>query len=354
MKVNGLHNTEDIPELWIDAIQYAVDNGADIISMSIGIEYYRADLEDAVNYAHGNGVFLTASAGNQGWSNEHYPAAYDNVTGVAATNDEDGRMEDAGQWSASSNYGPWVHVAAPGEDIFSTMPTYHVTLSDYGISSFYAGELCGTSCSAPNVAGLAGLLLSRNPALSPDELTAMICENADPYNSTYDLGSGRINAYSALSACVTSTPTMSPASPTSSHTPPPTTTPSPPTETPTGCDATGVRIIMPSEYYMPGSPCYCDAIVCNADGALLTGYPLFVALDVYGTYFFAPSFSDFDFIFRDFPAGQTTVTIVQYFTWPSGTGSARGITWYGAMTNPEMTAVYGELNTFSFGWGASF
>jgi hypothetical protein len=200
LKVNGLYNTEDIPALWIDAIEYAVDNGANIISMSLGIEYYHQQLENAVNYAYNNGVFLTASAGNQGWSQKHYPAAYDNVIGVAATNDEDKRMENAGQWSASSNYGSWVDVAAPGEDIFSTMPTYHVTFNDYGFNYDYMGYLCGTSCSAPHVAGLAGLLLSSNSSLTPDELEIIICGTADPYNSTYDLGSGRINAHNATLA----------------------------------------------------------------------------------------------------------------------------------------------------------
>ncbi|PNX45814.1 MAG: hypothetical protein BV456_13120 [Thermoplasmata archaeon M8B2D] len=198
LKVDGLYNTEDIPSYWIDAIYYAVNNGADIISMSLGIEYYHQQLENAVNYAYNNGVFLTASAGNQGWSDEHYPAAYENVVGVAATNDEDKRMENAGQWSASSNYGSWVDVAAPGEDIFSTMPTYHVTFNDYGFNYDYMGELCGTSCSAPQVAGLAGLLLSKNSSLTPNELKMIICGTVDPYNSTYDLGTGRINAHKAL------------------------------------------------------------------------------------------------------------------------------------------------------------
>jgi len=197
LKVNGLYNTEDIPNLWIEAIYYAVDNGADIISMSLGIEYYHPQLENAVNYAYNHGVFLTASAGNQGWSDEHYPAAYENVVGVAATNDEDKRMENAGIWSSSSNYGSWVDVAAPGENIFSTMPTYPVYLNNW-FPQNYTDGLCGTSCSAPHVAGLAALLISQNSSLSPQDLKTIICGTTDPYDSPYDLGSGRINAYKAL------------------------------------------------------------------------------------------------------------------------------------------------------------
>jgi hypothetical protein len=115
-------------------------------------------------------------------------------------------MENAGQWSATSNYGPWVDVAAPGEDIFSTMPSYHVTFNDYGLNYNYTGGLCGTSCSAPHVAGLAALILSKNPSLTPEEVKTLILENVDPYNSSFDLGTGRINAYKAIQNVTVSFP----------------------------------------------------------------------------------------------------------------------------------------------------
>jgi subtilisin family serine protease len=209
LKRCGYDHTQVYINYAIEAIEYAVDNGACIICMMCGTETYIEAFEDAVNYAYNKGVFFCASAGNQGWSVKHYPAAFENVTSVAATNDTDQRMyyyyPEFSTW-VISNYGDWVDVAAPGQEIYSTMPTYNCAFSDYGFSLYY-DHLSGTSMAAPHVAGLTALLLSKNPLLSPDAVKALICNNTDPYNSTYDLGSGRINAQKALEALVASQPT---------------------------------------------------------------------------------------------------------------------------------------------------
>jgi subtilisin family serine protease len=92
-----------------------------------------------------------------------------------------------------------VDIAAPGNIIYSTMPTYHVTFNDYGAyQNFDWG--CGTSYATPMVAGVAALLLSVNPSLTPDEIKAILCWNVDPYNSTEYIGTGRLNAQKALAA----------------------------------------------------------------------------------------------------------------------------------------------------------
>jgi hypothetical protein len=157
-------------------------------------------LEDAVNYAYGQGVFLCAAVGNQNSSTEHYPAAYENVTAVAATTQNDTRCTPD-EWGPGygSNYGDWVDIAAPGNIIYSTMPTYHVTMNDEGYGQNYTFA-SGTSAACPIVAGVAGLLLSKNPLLSPDEVKTLICVNVDPYNSTEYIGTGRLNAQKALIA----------------------------------------------------------------------------------------------------------------------------------------------------------
>lgn len=137
-------------------------------------------------------------------------------------------------------------------------------------------------------------------------------------------------------------------------TPTPTNTPVIPTPTPTICAETGVTIKMPFRTYSAGDTCFCRAYVCNAENTALTGYPLFVILDVYQNYFFAPSFNSvFDNyleMYPSFPVGLTTVEVLPSFSWPTGAGSADGIIWYGALTTPAMTDLFGELGTFTFEW----
>ncbi|MCD4652650.1 right-handed parallel beta-helix repeat-containing protein, partial [bacterium] len=153
----------------------------------------------------------------------------------------------------------------------------------------------------------------------------------------------------------TFTPTNTPTStPTSPYTATPSFTPSPtPTNTPV-CDSLGVTMFMPSEDFHKYDICYCNATVCNNTSEILVGYPLFVILDVYGEYYFAPSFNtEFDYYlpqYPEFPVGETIVPILPEFKWPTLDGTVTGIIWYGAITIPEMTEVYGDIGMFTFGW----
>ena len=181
-------------------IRYAADNSADVISLSLGGSSSSV-MRDAVDYAYGKGVFLCAAAGNSNTSKKFYPAAYDNVTAVAMTNQNDSRVtpENGGGPGFGSNYGDWVDIAAPGFLIYSTMPSYHVFMNDYGLDQYFDCS-SGTSFSSPMVAGVAALLLSKNPLPSPDEVKEILCGNVDPYNSTEYIGTGRLNAHKALVA----------------------------------------------------------------------------------------------------------------------------------------------------------
>lgn len=176
----GIGTYEDL----IRAIVYATDNGAHIINMSLGASSYSLGEEAAVNYAHDRGVVVVAAAGNTGRNELHYPAAHANVIAVASTQADD-------NLSYFSTRGDFVDVSAPGSAIYSTVPG-----AKYGYMS-------GTSMATPHVAGLAALILSRNPTLAPDEVRAVIEEAVDdlgPQGRDIFYGLGRINAANAVRA----------------------------------------------------------------------------------------------------------------------------------------------------------
>jgi hypothetical protein len=129
----------------------------------------------------------------------------------------------------------------------------------------------------------------------------------------------------------------------------PTDTPVPPTNTPE-CTVLGCEVYMPSDDFVEGDDCYCDVYVCNPGDDTYPDVPVFVILDVYGLYFFAPSFSDFDFYTKTIEPGEMTISVLPSFPWPGGVGTASGILWYAAMTDQNMTQLFGELGMFTFGW----
>ncbi len=117
---------------------------------------------------------------------------------------------------------------------------------------------------------------------------------------------------------------------------------------------TGATLFMPSHEFHPDDICSCAVTVCNATGTILSEYPLFVILDVYGALYFAPGFTeDFDNYldpYPNFPAGETTVTVVDEFRWPDKMGRGSGIVFYGALTTPEISEIFGEWDSWEFGW----
>ncbi|GAH47056.1 unnamed protein product, partial [marine sediment metagenome] len=123
--------------LWSEGIKYAADNGADVLSMSIGGHGMADVLQDGIDYAYGKGCVLVAAAGNDGGSRSLYPAFFDNVISVAAINQNNGRCTKQ-DWDPDNHYpliqgstwGDEVDVAAPGNLVYSTMPTYHVLGND--------------------------------------------------------------------------------------------------------------------------------------------------------------------------------------------------------------------------------
>lgn len=195
----------------ISAIQYAINNGARVLSNSWGGSGYLQSLQDAIVAARQAGVLFVAAAGNSNSDTPMYPAAYDDVVAVAATDHRDEK-------ASFSNYGDYIDVAAPGVAIYSTFPTYR-TAAMGSFSTDYE-TISGTSMACPHVAGLAALLLARNEGLDPDQLETLIKSTADDLGDPgLDLiyGWGRINAYNALAS---TTPGTSPTFPTADITSP--------------------------------------------------------------------------------------------------------------------------------------
>ena len=164
-------------------IQWAVEEAnADVIVMSLGVDGESTTLRREVNDASQAGVVMVAASGNEGMSVVSYPAAYGSVIAVGAIDSSERR-------ASFSNYGSGLDVMAPGVSIYSTQ----------------AGDgyqyLSGTSAAAPHVAGVAALMLSVNPALTPEEVGATINSTARDISQTgYDptTGWGIVNAFDAV------------------------------------------------------------------------------------------------------------------------------------------------------------
>ena len=146
----------------LSGIEWCVANGMQIASMSIGGSSYSQSLKDACDTANSAGLVLVASAGNSGDGNPDtveisYPAAFSSVIAVGATAQDD----SVADWSNSGDY---LELAAPGVGIYSTLPTYRVTLSRrYG---YDYGTLSGTSMACPHVSGVAALIIASDESAS--------------------------------------------------------------------------------------------------------------------------------------------------------------------------------------------
>ena len=198
----------------LEAIVYAVQNGADIINMSLGGPIWSKFERDALAKAGNNGALVVAAAGNDARDNDQlyffrngdpfapsYPASYDlpNIISVAASNDLDqygyATGCDLAGGGAKCFFTNWGHtsvdLAAPGVDIFST-----------SLSGGYETET-GTSMSAPFVSGVAGLVLSQNPSYTPQQVKNAILNSVDhaqDLTGGFTVTSGRLNAQGALTA----------------------------------------------------------------------------------------------------------------------------------------------------------
>ncbi len=174
-------------------VDWAADQGAQIISMSLGSPYADASLQAAIGRATAKGVFVIAAAGNTGRpSSVNYPARWPETIAVSA-------VDRSGRLSRFSSRGPEVDVAAPGQDILSTF--------------LYGGyaKLSGTSMAAPFVAGVVALAVSlhkgatdaRTPLRDVGQLREHLCRTArdlGPVGRDPGYGWGLVNVDKLLGA----------------------------------------------------------------------------------------------------------------------------------------------------------
>ncbi|MCF6093388.1 S8 family serine peptidase [Microaerobacter geothermalis] len=165
-----------------EGIKQAVNNGANIVLLSLGDPIYSPYMEEAVRYAEEEGVLVISATGNKG-DRVEYPAAFPKVLSVGAVDTRD-------RVTPYSNYGPELDVVAPGKNIYTT-----VLGGKYG----YAAD--GTSMAAPQVAGMAALLWAQNPKWTPAQIRQQIMSTTDDLDKPgWDMksGYGRINITKAL------------------------------------------------------------------------------------------------------------------------------------------------------------
>ncbi|MDR3667909.1 MAG: S8 family peptidase, partial [Ignavibacteriaceae bacterium] len=167
-----------------EGIVYAADNHARIINCSWGGAGYSLLGQETINYAMSKGALVVCAAGNDGSSETFYPADYDGVLSVAASDQNDHK-------ASFSNFGHDIGVCAPGVSIYSTwQPDTYATLS-------------GTSMASPLAAGVAALIAGKFPTYTPDQIREQVrvnCDDISSLNPSYVnlLGRGRVNAFNSV------------------------------------------------------------------------------------------------------------------------------------------------------------
>lgn len=176
---NGSGTSADVA----NGVIWAADNGAQVISMSLGSRSDAQVKAEAIQYALSKDAVVVAAMGNSGNEDKSFPAATPGVIAVGATDIADKR-------ASFSQYGSWISVSAPGVNILSTFPTSGTSSrKDYG-------SISGTSMATPAVAGAVALIRGQNPGLKAAQVRAQLEQGTDDLGDPgFDkyYGHGRIN-----------------------------------------------------------------------------------------------------------------------------------------------------------------
>ncbi|MBX2803855.1 MAG: S8 family peptidase [Myxococcales bacterium] len=177
---------------WIAAgIDYAADEGADVINLSLG-GGYSSVIHNAIKKARKKGVIVVAAAGNSGNRGVGYPGALEETIGVSATGPD-------GKLAPYSSYGKGVDIAAPGGD--KRKPGGGVLQNTVdGKGGDHYVEYQGTSMATPHVAGAAAVLLGQGMAADAVERTLLDTARGDSWNERY--GHGHLDLAAATKGAV--------------------------------------------------------------------------------------------------------------------------------------------------------
>ncbi len=193
-----------------DGVSWAINNGADVISMSFGGTSSSTTFQNLMNSAHNDGIVLIAAAGNDGVTTVNYPGGYDHVICVGSVDSDDSR-------SSFSNYNgssTWVDIASPGGSNATTNVGLLSTtacdasydnssegaqdITPYGPTGQYH-NMSGTSMATPFAAGLCGLMLAVDPTLTPDQIESCLISSGVTINQSIG---PRIDAQAAMNCVV--------------------------------------------------------------------------------------------------------------------------------------------------------
>ena len=175
------------------AIQQTASQGVQIISMSLGGGGYNSYLDNSISYAVDEGTTVFAASGNDNSGSLSYPAGYSDCISVGAMspcNERKNLSSCDGENYWGSNYGSDLDFVTPGVRI-------HTITSSGG----YTSTFNGTSSACPHAAGIAGLILSIAPLMTPEQVRLVMQMNADDIGSLgfdNETGYGRVNAYQSV------------------------------------------------------------------------------------------------------------------------------------------------------------
>jgi subtilisin family serine protease len=176
-------------------IDFARENSADIINLSIGGYAYDAVENTAINAAWDAGIVVVAASGNESETLLSYPAAFEKSIAVGAIQETETAINPTEDMQTKlayfSNYG-YTDVVAPGMNIYSTT-----------VDGSYQDGWSGSSMASPHVAGVAALILQQHPTFTPAQIKQLLEATATDLGSTgrdQYFGSGLVNATAATAA----------------------------------------------------------------------------------------------------------------------------------------------------------